>query len=50
VEAAEADLADRRVFVLEDAAWTELEARLSAPPVFKPRLFKLLENPSVFEK
>jgi uncharacterized protein (DUF1778 family) len=50
VEAAEADLADRRVFVLEDAAWTELEARLSAPPVFKPRLSKLLENPSVFEK
>jgi uncharacterized protein (DUF1778 family) len=50
VEAAEADLADRRVFVLEDAAWTELQARLSAPPTFKPRLSKLLQDPSVFDE
>jgi len=50
VEAAEADLADRRVFLLKDAAWIELQARLSAPPTFKPRLSQLLQNPSVFEE
>ena len=50
VEAAETDLADRRVFLVEDAAWIELQARLSAPPAFKPRLSKLLRNPSVLEK
>ena len=49
VEAAEADLADRRVFVLEDPAWSELEERLSSPAVSKPRLTKLLENASVLE-
>ena len=50
VEAAEADLADRRVFVLEDPAWSELEERLSSPAVSKPRLTKLLENASVLEQ
>lgn len=50
VEAAETDLADRRVFLLEDAAWIELQARLSASPALKPRLSKLLGNPSVLEK
>ncbi len=50
VEAAEADLADRRIFILEDAAWVELQARLSAPPVFKPRLSQLLQKPSVSEE
>jgi uncharacterized protein (DUF1778 family) len=50
VEAAEFDLADRLVFVLEDTAWNELQVRLSAPPVPKPRLSKLLQSPSILEK
>lgn len=50
VEAAEADLADRRLFILDDAAWNELQARLSAPPISKARLSKLLQIPSVLER
>lgn len=50
VEAAEIDLADRRVFLAEDAAWAELETVLDAPPTYRPRLAKLLENPSVLER
>jgi uncharacterized protein (DUF1778 family) len=49
VEAAEMDLADRRVFIASDAAWIELQAVLDRPPVHKPRLAKLLDNPSVLE-
>ena len=49
VEAAETDLADRRVFAVDDAAWSEFEALLSRPPTHKPRLAKLLTNPSVLE-
>ena len=50
VEAAETDLADRRVFVLEDAAWTQLQALLSSPPAELPLpMLKLLSNPSVLE-
>ncbi|MGH9069650.1 MAG: DUF1778 domain-containing protein [Acidimicrobiales bacterium] len=51
VEAAETDLADRRVFVLDEAAWTELQALLAAPPTEFPQLMaKLLSNPSVLEQ
>ena len=50
VEAAQDDLADRRVFVLDDAAWVELQQLLGQPPVFKPELSKLLANPSVLEQ
>lgn len=50
VHAAETDLADRRVFVADDAAWSELQALLDAPPVFKPELAKLLTVPSVLEQ
>lgn len=50
VEAAEADLADRRVFTLDDAAWSEFEALLRRPPTNKPRLLKLLSNPSVLDQ
>ena len=50
VEAAETDLADRRVFAVDDAAWSEFEALLSRPPTHKPRLAKLLTNPSVLEQ
>lgn len=50
VEAAETDLADRRVFAIDDAAWSEFEALLSRPPTRKPRLSKLLSNPSVLDQ
>lgn len=49
VEAAHNDLADRRFFVLDDAAWAELQAALDRPPRFKPELAKLLADPSVLE-
>jgi uncharacterized protein (DUF1778 family) len=49
VDAAHDDLADRRVFALDDAAWVELQHLLDRPPVFKPELVKLLTNPSVLE-
>ena len=49
IEAAHNDLADRRVFVIDDAAWVELQALLSRPPTHKPELAKLLGNPSVLE-
>lgn len=49
VDAAQIDLADRRVFAIDDAAWTELQALLDRPPVHKPELAKLLANDSVLE-
>ena len=49
IEAAQNDLADRRVFIVDDAAWTELQAVLDRPAVFKPELAKLLANQSVLE-
>jgi len=50
VHAAETDLADRRVFVADDASWSELQVLLDAPPVLKPELAKLLSAPSVLEQ
>jgi uncharacterized protein (DUF1778 family) len=50
VEAAEMELADGRVFVVDDGAWTELQALLSAPPALPPAMIKLLTNPSVLER
>jgi uncharacterized protein (DUF1778 family) len=50
VEAAKTDLADRRVFSLDDAAWNELQALLDRPPAYKPELAKLLTNPSILEQ
>ncbi len=49
VEAAETDLADRRVFVVDDAAWVELQALVSAPPELPLPMTKLLSNPSVLD-
>ena len=49
VQAAYEDLADRRVFALDEPAWLELQQMLDRPPVFKPELAKLLTNPSVLE-
>lgn len=49
LEAAEVDLADRRVFVVDAAAWTELQALLSAPAALPLPMGRLLSNPSVLE-
>lgn len=49
LEAAEMDLADRRVFVVDDAAWNELQALVSAKPRLAPRMTKLLSDPSVLD-
>jgi len=49
VEAAEMDLADRRVFVVDDAAWAELQALVSTQPELPLPMAKLLSNPSVLE-
>ena len=45
VSAATNDLADRRYFAIDDAAWTEFNALLERPPVNKPMLEKLLSEP-----
>ncbi len=51
VEAAELDLADRRVFALDDAAWNELQGLLSATPSqLPPAMTRLLSQPSVLER
>ncbi|MGH3561290.1 MAG: DUF1778 domain-containing protein [Mycobacterium sp.] len=50
VQAAETDLADRRVFVLDDAAWADLHALLDRPPTPKPELARPLANPSILER
>ena len=50
VEAAEMELADRRVFVVDDGAWTELQELLSKPPALPPAMITLLTTPSVLER
>jgi uncharacterized protein (DUF1778 family) len=50
VEAAEMELADRRVFVVDDSAWEELQELLSRPPALPSAVVKLLSNPSVVER
>lgn len=42
-------LADRRLFVLSDAAWTEFLAALDRPVSSKPRLEKLFAERSIFD-
>ena len=42
-------LADRRLFVLNDAAWTEFNALLDRPVRYKPALEKLFTEPSLFD-
>jgi uncharacterized protein (DUF1778 family) len=41
-------LADRRMFAIDDAAWSEFLAVLDRPVSHKPRLQKLLAEPSAF--
>jgi uncharacterized protein (DUF1778 family) len=42
-------LADRRLFVLDHAAWTQFQALLDRPVTHKPRLEKLFAEPRIFE-
>ncbi len=49
LSAAAETLADRRVFVLDDAKWRAFQAALDRPVRKKPRLAKLLAEPSVLE-
>lgn len=47
--AASEALMDRRTFILSDEKWQEFEAALDAPVQPKPRLARLLSEPSVLE-
>jgi uncharacterized protein (DUF1778 family) len=42
-------LADRRLFILDDAAWQEFLAVLDRPVTPKPRLERLFSEPSPFD-
>jgi uncharacterized protein (DUF1778 family) len=48
--AAAETLADRRRFVLDEAQWSAFLKALDRPARFKPRLARLLTEPSVFER
>lgn len=37
-------LADRRLFILDDAQWAEFEAALNAAPRARPRLARLMKT------
>ncbi len=50
VAAAEVELADRRIFALDEKAWNELQAVLDRPAIRKPELDRLLSQPSVLER
>src|SRR5947208_16358461 len=50
VEAAETDLADRRVFMLDDEAGDAFQQLMERPPRPARRPQKLLSNPSVRER
>jgi uncharacterized protein (DUF1778 family) len=50
VAAAEVDLADRRVFVVDDAAWNELGELLSAPASMPEPMARLLAGPTVLDE
>lgn len=43
-------LADRRLFVLDQLAWSEFVAVLDRPVSHKPRLERLLAEPSIFDE
>jgi uncharacterized protein (DUF1778 family) len=47
---AEETLPDRQHFGLDTAQWEAFQAALDAPPRPTPRLAKLLQEPSVFER
>jgi uncharacterized protein (DUF1778 family) len=41
-------LTDRRLFMVNAAAWTQFNAMLDRPVAHKPRLEKLFSEPSIF--
>ena len=47
---AEEQLADRRHFYLNAKAWAAFQEALNAPPQEHPRLKRLLEEPSIFDR
>lgn len=47
---AEETLPDRQRFGLDDEQWAAFQAALNAPPRPVPRMVKLLQEPSVFER
>ena len=50
VKAAKEDLADRRFFGIDDAAWAEFNALLERPAEHKAKLDKLLSQPGPWAK
>ncbi|KAF3885561.1 MULTISPECIES: type II toxin-antitoxin system TacA family antitoxin [Nostocales] len=48
--AASETLANRHLFVLNDEQWQAFQAALERPPQDKPRLRRLLTEPSVFDE
>ena len=50
MNAAYSTLADRRVFVLNDAQWAAFQAELSRPPADNPKLRKLLQRKPLWKK
>ncbi|WP_225977475.1 DUF1778 domain-containing protein [Nostoc sp. CENA543] len=47
--AAQNALTNRKVFALDDEQWQAFQNALDAPTAEKPRLRRLLNEPSVFE-
>jgi uncharacterized protein (DUF1778 family) len=47
--AAQDALTNRKLFVLDDEHWQAFQSALDSPPTEKPRLRRLLTEPSVFE-
>jgi uncharacterized protein (DUF1778 family) len=43
-------LADRRLFMLDDASWDEFQEVLDRPVAQKPRLAALFAEPSIFDE
>jgi uncharacterized protein (DUF1778 family) len=50
VEAAEMDLADRRVFAVDERAWADLQVLVSKPGALPLSMVALLSTPSPLEK
>ncbi len=49
VNAAEMDLADRRIFVVDDQVWSELQESLSSPLPMPAPMASLLAEPTVLD-
>ena len=50
VRAAESELADRRVFVVDEASWSLLQEALDQPPRRALELWRLLSEPTVLDR